>query len=176
MLSDLARNPEIWDEFNERRTAPNSPHQGMTDVWVRARARDELTNPLALREAHYPVFYPVWAKLPSMHHVVWTLMAMAKGTHLGNVLITRIPPGGQILPHVDTGWAPEHFDQKFYIVLAGNEAVTNYCGEGDEEEAVVMLPGSIWAFENRVSHRVINNGETDRISLIVTLRSDGTCP
>jgi hypothetical protein len=46
----------------------------------------------------------------------------------------------------------------------------NRCGEGDDEEQVVMAPGSICAFENRITHSVENRGASERISLVVTLR------
>jgi mannose-6-phosphate isomerase-like protein (cupin superfamily) len=97
-------------------------------------------------------------------------MAMTRAVELGNVLITRIPPGGRVLPHVDRGWAPEFYTSKFYVVLHGNAETVNLCGEGADEEQVVMAPGSIWAFENRITHSVENNGASERISLIVTLR------
>lgn len=35
-----------------------------------------------------------------------------------------------------------------------------------------MARGSVWAFENRVMHSIENNGTSERISLIVTLRSE----
>ena len=34
-----------------------------------------------------------------------------------------------------------------------------------------MRPGEIWAFDNTVTHAVYNRGDTDRINLIITLRS-----
>jgi hypothetical protein len=34
-----------------------------------------------------------------------------------------------------------------------------------------MHPGEIWEFNNLVTHAVYNRGDTERINLIVTLRS-----
>lgn len=176
ILAELDAQPDLWDQHPERRTAPGSPHAGMMDVWVRARAYSDLQTPGAFREEHRPVFYPAWHRLPSIQPVVHGLMAMCQGVELGNVLITRIRPGQRVLPHVDTGWAPEFYTSKFYIVLRGNADVVNLAGEGADEEQVVMAPGSIWAFENRVVHSIENRGTTDRISLIVTLRTEPSGP
>ena len=176
ILAELDAQSDLWDQHPERRTAPGSPHVGMTDVWVRARAYSDLQTPGAFREEHRPVFYPAWHRLPAIQPVVHGLMAMCHGVELGNVLITRIRPGQRVLPHVDTGWAPEFYTAKFYVVLRGNAETVNLAGTGDDEERVVMAPGSIWAFENRVTHSIENNGTSERISLIVTLRTEPSGP
>lgn len=166
ILAELDAQPDLWDAHSERRTAPNSPHAGMEDIWVRARGQDDLDSPNAFREPHWPVFYPAWSALPAIQPVVWALMGMTKAVQLGNVLITRIPPGQRILPHADSGWAPEWFTTKFYIVLKGNPDCINHC----MDESVCMAAGEIWQFENRLTHSVENRGTTERMSLIVTMR------
>lgn len=168
MLAELEAQPELWDAHPERRTAPGSPHAGMRDIWVRARDYADVAVPNAFREEHAPVFYPAWRALPSIQPVVWSLMASTQTVQLGNVLLTRIPPGGRIAPHVDSGWAPEWFNAKFYVVLQSQDCV-NRC----LAESVRMKAGEVWGFENRVTHSVENLGDVDRISLIVTLRTEG---
>ena len=172
ILAELDAQPDLWDQHPERRTASSSPHAGMTDIWVRARAYEDLQTPGAFREEHRPIFYPAWHRLPSIQPVVHGLMAMCQGVELGNILITRIRPGQRVLPHVDTGWAPEFYTAKFYVVLRGNADVVNLAGEGNDEEQVCMAPGSIWQFENRITHSIENRGTSERISLIVTLRAE----
>lgn len=165
MLADLAAHPVLWDQHKERRTAAGSPHAQMQDIWCRARTYDDIDVPNAFREPHYPAFYPAWRALPSIQPVVYSLMATTQAVHLGNVLLTRIPVGGEIKPHADTGWAPEWFNTKFYVVLQSDRCV-NRC----EDESVMMQAGEVWRFENRVTHSVENWGGADRISLIVTMR------
>lgn len=169
MLADLEAAPDLWDAHPHRRVAPGSPHGEMVDIWLRTRAADDLADPDAFRLPFFPAFYPAWPRLPSMHAVVWALMGMCSGTHLGNVLVTRIPAGGRILTHVDRGWSVDWFDRKFYCVLQGGPGCRNVC----EDEAVNMPRGSIWTFENRVPHSVENDDAEERISLIVTLRAEG---
>jgi mannose-6-phosphate isomerase-like protein (cupin superfamily) len=169
ILADLDAAPDLWDLYHERRTSPGSPHGEMQDIWVRTRARGDLEDPDAFRKPFWPVFYDAWHRLPSIQPVVWALMGMTKGTHLGQILLTRIPPGHRVHTHVDRGWSVDYWDRKFYVVLQGNAQCVNQC----VDECVVMPTGSIFEFENRLPHSVQNDGETTRISLIVTLRADG---
>lgn len=166
MVAEIDAQPELWDEFTERRTTPDSPHVEMVDIWCRTRARDDLAAADAFRLPYAPAFYPAWYRLPSIQPVVWSLMQMTRAVQLGNILITKLQPGARILPHIDRGWSVDWFATKFYVVLRGNDACVNTC----EDEAVVMPTGSIYGFENRVEHAVENRGDTDRISLIVTMR------
>jgi len=166
MLEEIAAHPGLWDLYTERRTTPGSPHAEMEDIWIRTRARHDLADPDAFRLPYVPIFYPAWRVLPSIQPVVWALVAMAKAVQLGNILLTRLPPGARIETHTDRGWSVDWFASKFYVVLSGNDACTNTC----EDETVVMRTGDIWRFENRLPHSVDNRGDTDRISLIVTMR------
>ena len=44
----------------------------------------------------------------------------------------------------------------------------NRCGP----EAVVMAPGDAWVFNNHIRHSVENNGDTDRVNLIISMRCE----
>jgi len=95
-------------------------------------------------------------------------MGLVHATYLGGILITRIPAGQMIYPHIDVGWHALTMTSKLYCVLAANDECINHC----ENEEVVMAAGSIWSFRNDVRHWVENNGDTDRIALIVTMRTE----
>ena len=169
-LLQLHDNPDLWDEFTERTVIAGSPHKGVSDIWLRYRARDELTEPAKYAEPHFPVWYPAWAKLPALRPIVFGLAARCDATAIGGVLITRIPPGGQVAPHSDRGsWHPEFYTCKVYVPLAGNGQCVNRC----EDETVVMLPGSAWTFNNLVTHSVENQGDDERITLIISFRREG---
>jgi hypothetical protein len=64
MLADLDAQPDLWNQHPERRAAPGSPHAARTDMWVRARAYEDVLILGAFREEHRPVFYPAWRCLP----------------------------------------------------------------------------------------------------------------
>lgn len=35
IVGSLQRNPQLWDEHNERRVFEGSPHSQMVDIWAR---------------------------------------------------------------------------------------------------------------------------------------------
>jgi hypothetical protein len=161
--AELDAHPELWGQ-NTARTVPGSPHEGVPDIWLRTRPPGEHG-----RDGVFvPQFWPAWHDLPSVAPIAFALMAMFRAVQLGNILITRIPPGGVVKGHIDRGWSPEFFNVKAYVVLAGNDDCVNWC----EDERVTMETGDIWLFANTVPHGVRNDGPTDRKSLIITMRSE----
>ena len=148
------------------RIVRGTAHGAMDDIWLRARAREEINTDMAFNEPYWPVFYPAWERLPAIHNVVWSLMGMSHAVQLGGCLITRIPSGARILPHADCGWHAEWFQTKYYVVLQGGPRCLNIC----EQDVVNMRAGEIWSFENRLVHSVENEDDSERVSLIVSLR------
>jgi hypothetical protein len=166
----LQSNPSLWDEHQNRRLGEKSPHKEMQDIWVRANDKtkyDEAGCYKGFNDMHYPIFYPAWNILP-LRQLVMGLMAKMEATHLGTILITKIPAGGKILPHIDRGWNATFFNCKLYIPLQANPDCWNRC----EDETVVMQEGDVWYFDNQVEHEVQNNGTDDRITLIICMRCE----
>lgn len=161
VLAELHRQPDLWDAEPGRREMDGTPHAGMTDIWLRY-SKDKR------QEAHFPVWYPAWNRLPSLHPLVYGALAAVRGVMLGGVLITRIPPGGKIDPHVDGGWHAKFFNTKVYIVLLGNEKCFYQIGE----EKCFMKTGDSWTFSNQKMHSVENQGEDYRITLIICVRCE----
>jgi mannose-6-phosphate isomerase-like protein (cupin superfamily) len=167
ILAQLNAHPELWDEHRQRKDAPDTPHGEMSDIWVRFRALEELTGPEKYKEPHFAVWYPAWEKLPALQPLVFALMGLVEATYLGGILITKIPPGGKILPHDDRGgWHAEYHNCKVYFPLQSNDGCVNVC----EDETVVMRAGEMWTFDNLKVHSVENNGDEDRITVIISMR------
>lgn len=165
----IAENPQLWNQNTERKIGENSPHAEMSDIWVRFRPKSELTSIESYAEAHIPAWYESREVLIEVERISLDLMAYFRAVQLGGVLITKIPPGGSIKPHDDKGrWHPEFFNTKIYIPLQSNELCLNFC----EEDTVNMMPGEVWEFDNLKTHSVVNNGETDRITLIISMRRE----
>ena len=162
IMQQLDAAPNLWNERTERRDSPDSVHADMSDIWVRyAEGTPDSQTP------HVSVMYPAWTVLKDMHGLVFDLMRSQCATQLGGILITRIPPGGEIKPHDDRGtWHAEHYNRKVYVVLQGNARCINEC-EGEE---LAMRTGEVWTFDNLRSHSVQNGGTTDRITLIVCMQ------
>ena len=165
LREQLDRSPDLWNANPQRK---NGVHADMTDIWVRYRPLGELMEPKNYREPHWGEFYPAWFALPALKPIVFDLMRDVEAVHLGAILITRIPPGGQILPHDDRGsWHAEFHNCKIYVPILNNRDCVNVC----EHDRLVMRPGEAWTFDNLKTHSVINDGDTDRITVIVCMKT-----
>lgn len=167
--SQLEAQPELWNVHHQRLKNPSGPFAGTSDIWVRYRAIEELTAPGKFGEPHFPVWYPAWHALPALHPIIFGLMVKTQAVHLGGVLITKIPPGGEVGWHHDRGsWHAEFYDCKVYVPLKTNGRCVNYCGD----ESLVMREGEAIYFDNLVTHSVVNDGDAERVTLIVCLRTE----
>ena len=163
----ILEHASLWGENPDRITFPNSPHAQSQDIWLRFRPRRELVSPANFGEPHFAEFYPAWHKLTRLHNIVFRVMALERAVYLGGILITKLPPGASILPHADRGWHPEFLDSKVYVIIAANDQCLNRCGG----RTVIMRPGECWRFNNLITHSVDNRGDTDRIAMIITMRT-----
>jgi hypothetical protein len=162
---DLARNPDLWDRNSERRTYPGSPHVDMVDITARYMPEADITLDRRGQE-HRNVFWPAWHALPSLRPIVFGLMARVSAVELGSVIITKLPPGKTILPHKDSGWAPEWYNCKAHLTVAGKARVCV------ETETCEFAQGEIWTFDNLLLHSVRAFSNDDRVSLIVSMRAE----
>lgn len=168
MLAEIAAHPEIWDVYRERTAAPDATMHGTSDAWLRFFPRETLLTPEDYLGPGHCAFYPAWHLLPSIHDVAYGLMGMCRGVELGTCLLSRMPPGSTVKPHRDGAcWTARHFNKKFYVILQSNPHVLNVT----EDEQCVLEPGTITEFDNLALHSVVNNGATERLNLIITLRS-----
>lgn len=171
LLLALQRQPELWNQNPVRKDQKGSPHAAMSDIWLRYNDETlfkESANYSKFADSHESVFYPAWYALPQVRPIVMGLMARVEGVRLGGVMITKIPPGGAILPHADKGWHAEYYNTKLYVVLQSNP----FCVNRVEKDSAAMAPGEVWYFDNLKEHEVINSGLDDRITLIICVRCE----
>ena len=166
VLLDLARNAHLWDANPERRTYPGTPHGQMTDITARYMPPEDITLESRTQE-HRNVWWPAWYHLPSLRPLVFGLMHRVAAVELGSIIITKLQPGGEILPHSDAGsWAAEHYTTKAHLTLAGSALV--HCHDDTQR----FDAGSCWTFDNLLMHDIKNVGECDRIVVIVSMRAE----
>lgn len=174
VAADLRAHPELWGQHRTRQDAPNTPHAGTTDIWVRyndAAPFERGEKPWSqFNDMHIPVWYPAWRALPHLHPLVWGLMTEVQGEMLGGILITKIPPGGTVAAHVDRGWHVETFD-KFYLQISNPPGCVFWCEHGGVRDESEPRPGDIWLFDNRKLHGVNNNSDGDRITVIICIKT-----
>lgn len=165
-LKQIEAYPELWDQHGAR-TGEGSPHHGVSDIWVRWRSLKELDAPQRYAEPHFAVFYPAWALLPALKPIVFGVAKIIEPVYLGGILITKIPPGGKVLPHDDRGgWHAHFMNKKVYIPLKSNPRCINRC----EDEEISMRAGECYGFNNLLTHSVENDGDEERITLIICFR------
>ena len=156
----VQRQPGLWNENTLRTKHEGTVHGEVDDIWLRFNdtAGDVIDDTECLD-------YPAFEKLPQSRPLVFDLMRYVEGTRLGRVIITRLPPGGKILPHADQG-APATYYERYQFILQGVRGCTFRIGE----EAVEMQTGQIWWINNAEEHEVVNLGDDDRIAMIVDVR------
>lgn len=108
--------------------------------------------------------YRAWGLLPSLRGHVLDLMRRVDGVRLGRVLLTRLAPGESVLPHADGG-APAEYFTRYQIALQSLPG----CSFRSGDETAQFSSGSVWWFNNRIEHEVVNNSADDRIVCIVDI-------
>lgn len=156
--------PAVWDRYRWRTDHPQSPHREVSDIWMRYNAIEHLGP--RFNEEHTAVWYPIAEQLPYTKRLAEEMFATVSGVQLGGVLVTKIPAGRQVYPHVDRGWHAGYY-QKFAIQIAGHKDQA-FCFEN---ESLSALSGEAYEFRNDVPHWVVNPSPEDRITLIVCVRS-----
>ncbi|PHS02425.1 MAG: hypothetical protein COA78_21125 [Blastopirellula sp.] len=156
---------DLFGEYTQRSDGDTSPHKEMTDIWV--RYKDPKPH---IESGDWSEFMgcheSVWLKdIPAIKDLCAGLMGFLNGEKLGGVLITKLPPGGGIAPHVDGGWHAAEYD-KYYVPLKnakGAEFHFDDCFICPEE-------GDVYAFRNDKNHWVENNSNEDRIAMVVCIK------
>jgi len=178
LMLAIARRPELWTEDTFLRHYPQGPFGLVDSIMLRfpekvvfkgTRAERKLelykANRLPGFDQHESIDYPAYAQLPEARSIVMQVFAAVAGERLGRVMINRIAPGGRIFPHADT---PEHanYYSRFHVVLQSEPGVIfRAC-----DEQTYWETGSVFWFNNKLEHEVINNSAADRIHMIVDAR------
>jgi len=162
----IQRQPWLWNRDNERTEDDTSPHKDVDDIWIRYNHPSKKGTP-EFHKRHTSVWYPAYYNLPQIRDIVFPLMHRVEGEQLGGVLITRIPPGKSVAEHADDNWHVQYYD-KYYVQLQSHPQQVFYCGD----DAYSAKPGDVYHFDNTKVHRVENNSDCDRMTLIICIRSN----
>lgn len=166
LQDQLTCQPQLWDTIRHRTEHPQSPHREVSDIWVRYNPIENYAGDMqAFNAEHNPEWYPVAAQLPEAVRIANELMMQVTGVDLGAVLITKIPAGKQVYPHVDQGWHARRFE-KFAVQVKGNAEQAFHF----QHEDLVTHDGDLFWFDNAYPHWVTNDSDKDRITLIVCIR------
>ena len=162
--AELEVNNHLFGEFNARKNS-GPIHAEMDDIWLRYGDISDLVKSgdfSTIANEHDSI----WLKdLPFCKKLCFDVMSLVQGERLGGVLITKLPPGGKIQPHTDSGWHAEYYD-KYYVPI-NNKKGSLFCFEGGSIEA---KEGDVYAFDNSYMHWVENNSNEDRIAMIICIK------
>lgn len=152
------KDPTVWNSHDDRRRA--YAHKGVDDIWVRYAEGGHVKD-----GPHESVWYPVVHRIPAVWSLVRKVLRRYPGK-LGGVLITRIPPGGRVEPHIDRGWHAGHYE-KIAVQIKG-DAMQAF---RFDDCSLSPLDGDVYTFQNDVTHWVTNDSDRERITLIICIRS-----
>ena len=170
LQKELLENYDKFDRYDYRRTFANSPHAQMQDIWARyndVTPFEAKGNLEGFNEEHDSVWYPVVESIPAIKKVVFDLMRIVDGERLGGVLITKLPANGHIARHTDSGWHAQYYDTFYVPILNAKGSVFGF-----DDGVIDPELGQAWWFDNSNPHWVDNDSDTDRLSMIVCIRTE----
>lgn len=162
LVRQIEANPDVW---NRHKTRLYGPHSKVSDIWIRYNAFENFVDRETFNGPHESVWYPVTSQLPAAKRVAFDVMHIVQGERLGGVLITKIPPGEKVQPHIDRGWHAEHYE-KFAVQLKSAPRQA-FCFEAAHLSAEI---GELYTFDNSKPHWVLNDSSEDRMTLIICIR------
>lgn len=178
LMLAIARRPELWTQDTFLRHYPQGPFGEVDSIMLRFPKKVEFkgksaerkverykANKLAGFDQHESIDYPAYSVLHEARPLVMQIFSAVGGERLGRVMINRIAPGGRIFPHADTPTHTEYYS-RFHLVLQSAEGVRFRAGD----ETAYWETGSVFWFNNKLEHEVVNESQTDRIHLIVDAR------
>lgn len=168
IMAEIDQHPELWGQQTAR-LGIGSPHAESKDIWLRYRDPDAYVAEHGADMSHFcDAHKSEWLSpidhLPSAGRLAHELAACRR---LGGVLLTHLPPGARISPHVDHGWHAEQHD-KLYVALRISDGAL-FCWENG---VIRATDGDVYQFRNDISHWVENPTDSERISMIVCLRKE----
>lgn len=181
ILDELDAHPELWNQHTMRTGYGDSPHH-VDDIWIRYRdlaefrhSREGLNSFLSIedfvRTEHESVWYSSIDVLPALKSLIFLVMRAFECERLGGVLITRIPPGGDVKPHTDSGWHATYYE-KVAVQLRSAPGQAFWYEDGEFE----CESGTIYTFDNSQPHAVYNRSDQERVTCIICVRRDQRKP
>jgi hypothetical protein len=165
MMKELNEHSYLWDSVPLRTKASYKgyvPFKDNSDILLQFNDLNKLGKDEDILET---MPYPAMYILHSFRKAVFAMMAEVEGERLGRAIITRLPSGGRILPHVDTECFAKYYD-RYHICLQDNEDTYFRCGD----EYFNPKHGDIFYFNNNIEHEIWNDGNCDRITFIIDIK------
>lgn len=165
LVEKIHAHPELWNAHTLR-TKAYGPHVDVPDIWVRFNHIDNFDpeHPYRFVDEHESVWYPS-ARTLDIYDLVAEVMQIVGGAELGGVLITKVPAGKDVKPHIDQGWHARYYEK--VAVQLQSAPGQGFCFEDGCFDA---CGGDLYLFDNAYTHWVVNPTDVDRMTLIICFR------
>jgi len=160
LVAQIEANSGLWNRLTIRQTYPGSAHADTKCIFIRGPLG--FTPELYFNDLGSADYREEQCALPAVMELVDYVCSMLGVTELGRVLLVKLKAGGAITPHVDEGSYADHFS-RLHVVLTTNDQCSNVTGG----HFAYWECGSVWWFDHKLEHTAFNEGETDRIHMIV---------
>ncbi|MBU6952782.1 aspartyl/asparaginyl beta-hydroxylase domain-containing protein [Hahella sp. HN01] len=106
---------------------------------------------------------PVLEQSPGLQRLLASLRCPLK-----SVRLMRLRPGAEIKPHRDHGVSLEHGEVRLHVPIESHELLEFWVND----HLVPMQEGELWYLNVDQTHTVINQGDCDRINLVIDCVAD----
>jgi hypothetical protein len=154
-------NTVLWNWMNIRRLNLKTDHYQVEDIILRYQ---KVTFPCLMEDFYEDmecVDYFVQGRFPK---TLFTIAKLFLDKEIGRIVIAKLKAGAHITPHKDEGKYCEAHD-RYHLPIITNDRVF----VTSNNETIHMPIGTIWWFDNKKVHEVINKGSEDRVHIIVDI-------
>ena len=166
LLGAIYQKPELWKADTYLRDYPQGPFGDTETIFLRFPPASVTELEQGKKDQHECIWMDGIIHLPAARPILLWLMGRVEGERIGRVMINKLKPGGRIFPHADTPAHAQYWD-RYHMVLQSAPGCTFRAGD----ETIHMQTNSVWWFQNAVEHEVINNSTTDRIHMVVDIKT-----
>lgn len=166
LATQIYHKPDLWKADTYLRDYPQGPFGDTETIFLRFPPASVTELEQSQKDQHECIWMEGAIHLPAARPIILWLITRVEGERLGRVMINKLRPGGRIFPHADTPVHAEYWD-RHHVVIQSAPGSTFRCGD----ETINMQTGQVWWFQNAIEHEVINNSATDRIHMIIDIRT-----
>lgn len=138
--------------------------EGWTDVGAKAYEVHAQAMHLALKGFDVHLGY-VWPEMDRFAHLLpdlrKLLLQLGPG-YVNNTNFARLPAGKSVGEHIDVGFVMCHSHRVHFCITSNPNVLFSVGGE-----VITMKPGEVWEINNCRMHGIKNQGDTDRIHLMI---------
>lgn len=161
-LEELDAAPEMWSVDTSRQRKVRCQRH-TRNIFLRAPKKPLPPGATNANDVHESRIAPAARKFPRALAFCERIARELEAT-LGRATLVALLPGCRVYPHVDVG-AYYRVRDRLHLVLKSSQGSPLSAGD----EAVVMRPGELWAFDNKARHWANNPSPETRVHLIFDL-------